>query len=813
MFQFIQTFVGSDASFVTTVDDLEVIWLDGAAYLFSITDDGSHLASYAIGPTLTEQDQHILLSGTALTAPMQLGTITVNGETILTTTGRAETGISGFEFDTDGLFGTSEFLSGTSGAQIVDLAEVSAPGGTYLFASHLGSGSLSAYQVQASGDLLHIRDTWMGQDMQGINLAALESVTLGGQAHLLVLSETDTRLTNYRVEADGALAQVSTVGASDGLGLSGATALQSVALNGQDYALIAGAGSGSISVVALDSAGGMSLTDHVTDNLRTRFAGVQDMAVVPFDDRVFVVAGGSDDGLTLMTLLPDGALLWLDSIADTAATSLSNVSSVAAVQDGLALRIYAASESEVGMTELQVDPGVLEPVVIGTIGVDSLSGGVENDLIWGDAGDDTIVGGTGDDILIGGKGDDHLTGGAGADIFVFVADGGADTVTDFEPGVDRIDLSRLGMVYRVEDLTILSTATGATISFQNELITLIAGDSQPIDPASFTTEDPFGLNHAVSADTETGKRLEGTTGQDWLVGGAGNDVLMGGADADTLDGGDGEDTADYSISNGSQLIDLMFPAINTNHAAGDTYTSIEHVIGGSGGDNMRGTVEGNQLSGGANVDYIFGRRGEDTLIGGKGDDVLFGGVDADHLVGGEDRDRAQYSESLTSVLVDLQYPELNTGEAAGDTFDGIEDLAGGFYDDDLRGDDGDNRLFGREGNDLLYGRQGDDYLNGGANNDRLEGGAGDDTLRGGQNIDKFIYSSGADEIEDFTFAHNDMLFLDDMLWGEAQLTVQEVLEFAAVGPNGVVFDFGSGDTLTLSGIYDVPSLADDIFIF
>jgi hypothetical protein len=62
----------------------------------------------------------------------------------------------------------------------------------------------------------------------------------------------------------------------------------------------------------------------------------------------------------------------------------------------------------------------------------------------GTAGRDVITGTPGDDILIGGVGADLLTGGGGNNIFVYssIRDAG-DTITDFGPGKDRIDLSAL----------------------------------------------------------------------------------------------------------------------------------------------------------------------------------------------------------------------------------------------------------------------------------------------------------------------------------------------------------------------------------
>ncbi|HJV71099.1 ExeM/NucH family extracellular endonuclease [Ideonella sp.] len=62
-------------------------------------------------------------------------------------------------------------------------------------------------------------------------------------------------------------------------------------------------------------------------------------------------------------------------------------------------------------------------------------------LITGGPGKDKLVGTPGDDQLIGGGGADRLTGGAGEDVFSYTAMGDAkDTLLDFTPGTDRIDL-------------------------------------------------------------------------------------------------------------------------------------------------------------------------------------------------------------------------------------------------------------------------------------------------------------------------------------------------------------------------------------
>ena len=80
----------------------------------------------------------------------------------------------------------------------------------------------------------------------------------------------------------------------------------------------------------------------------------------------------------------------------------------------------------------------------GNAAANLLTGGGGANTISGGAGADTILGGTGDDTLSGGAGADRLTGGAGYDVFRFdgLPDAGADLITDFAAGVDKILLSR-----------------------------------------------------------------------------------------------------------------------------------------------------------------------------------------------------------------------------------------------------------------------------------------------------------------------------------------------------------------------------------
>ena len=72
-----------------------------------------------------------------------------------------------------------------------------------------------------------------------------------------------------------------------------------------------------------------------------------------------------------------------------------------------------------------------------------LTGGGGANLLSGGGGADTLFGGLGNDTLSGGTGADRLTGGAGYDVFRFdgLPDAGADLITDFAAGVDKLLLS------------------------------------------------------------------------------------------------------------------------------------------------------------------------------------------------------------------------------------------------------------------------------------------------------------------------------------------------------------------------------------
>ena len=86
-------------------------------------------------------------------------------------------------------------------------------------------------------------------------------------------------------------------------------------------------------------------------------------------------------------------------------------------------------------------------ILNGQAGDDALYGGPGggDDMMNGGSGNDRIYGGQGDDTLVGGPGNDTLFPGSGRDILVFGPEDGNDTVRNFDPFEDKIDLTAFNL--------------------------------------------------------------------------------------------------------------------------------------------------------------------------------------------------------------------------------------------------------------------------------------------------------------------------------------------------------------------------------
>jgi Ca2+-binding RTX toxin-like protein len=339
-------------------------------------------------------------------------------------------------------------------------------------------------------------------------------------------------------------------------------------------------------------------------------------------------------------------------------------------------------------------------IILGLDGEDRLYGRGGNDELYGGNGSDLLLGEAGNDDLFGGNGDDVLNGGEGQDEAVYLF-----STTAVVAALDGTRTGRGDALYdiyiSIEDLT--GSDRGADTLVGNEL----------------------------------SNQIYGAGGNDKLYGRAGNDNLQGGSGADRLDGGDGDkDTASYYFSTGvTGSLDGSLTA--TGEAVGDTFFFIEQVEGSKTGND--------RLGGDARDNSLYGQGGNDILYGRDGNDSLQGGAGADRLYGGSGADFATYNGATKGFKLALDGSFAATGDAAGDTFSSIENIAGSEVGNDfLRGNALDNELHGQGGNDILQGMDG---------NDKLAGDNGSDTLTGGVGNDVFWFffvNGGTDNITDFT---------------------------------------------------------------
>lgn len=145
---------------------------------------------------------------------------------------------------------------------------------------------------------------------------------------------------------------------------------------------------------------------------------------------------------------------------------------------------------------------------------------------------------------------------------------------------------------------------------------------------------------------------------------------------------------------------------------------------------------------------------------------------------------------------------------------------GNLNDNIMTGNAGGNRLEGGAGNDVLMGMNGTDNLIGALGNDkilggdgtdRIEGGSGNDVLSGNLGGDSFVFGNdfGRDTVTDFSLATKEKLVFDDLIWGGAALSAQQVVsQFAHVVAGTVVFEFSANEVITLNGVTSTAGLAD-----
>jgi Ca2+-binding RTX toxin-like protein len=440
--------------------------------------------------------------------------------------------------------------------------------------------------------------------------------------------------------------------------------------------------------------------------------------------------------------------------------------------------------------------------------IENLVGSSYNDTLIGDSQNNTLSGGAGNDILEGMGGADALAGGDGINTASYEhasvglsaslssatansGDAAGDTYTQIQnltgsgfndkltgDGNSNI-LSGNAGDDTLEGLGGADTLTGGagnnTASYESSAEGLTASLAIPGINTGDATGDQYTQiqNLTGSAFNDT---LIGDSGVNTLSGGIGDDTLEGMAGADTLNGGLGTDTASYANASTFMATSLtagLFGFNQAGDALGDSYSEIENLTGSNYNDTLIGDSSVNSLSGGTGDDILEGMGGADLLIGGSGNNT------------------ASYEHASTGLTASLENVGINTFDAAGDSYNQIQNLTGSAYSDTLIGDLGMNILSGGIGNDTLEGMSGSDVLNGGSGSDTASyTGAGSAVSASLTTLSGFSYAGDAlgdiySEIENLSGSN-----YNDTLVGDTSANI-----LSGAGGDDILEGLGGADAL------------------
>ncbi|MEJ6391126.1 calcium-binding protein [Gymnodinialimonas ulvae] len=796
-------FSSGQSSLDTGITDILVI--DGAdgPMLYATSGPFGGLTAYDLGVsgTIGLSDFAHFDAAWSDSVLRNLTLIETNGTLSLAVAASGSQDVRLFELTNTG-FEPSTLMTGVNASNDRSI-ELSQWGSDMLFMACEAAAEIQGYAISANGTLtqqITLNDTAQTYVSGAI---AIETFDVDGIEFMASVSQTDGGLSVFYIDPANQLFNTSNMGVNEGLGIMTPTDSALVTLGGKVFMIVASAPndgqgqSGALTVLEIGADGSMRSIEHLNDTTETVFGQVQSLDIIEHNGQVYVLAGGGDDGLTLFTMLPSGRLQLLDVMTSGETTGLDNVTATATMMDGDILRVFVATEGQIGLAEISLNLSNQGGTQIAAHQGEALLGGTLDDVLIGGAGSDVLSGGAGADLIEDGHGTDTLMGGDGADIYILRADGARDLIQDFQQGQDRLDLSDWPMFYEPDAIGYEATATGAILTWRSEVLEIATRNGQMLTSSEVQAAILPTATRAPDFDAIFGNSgaqdVQGTSLDDVIVAGDGDDTIMAAAGADFVDGGAQND----SLSGG----------------LGD-----DTLLGGDGSDGLDGGINNDTLNGGAGNDTLWGMAGVDTLVGGDGDDLIYGGDNPDILLGlsgadtmdGEEGDDIYYV-STGDLLIDtgvLGFDIAIILDAAGDTislsgWSGLDRMEGNAGDDVIDATTLGQAIFiwANAGHDTIHGGSGNDTLLGGGGSDSVRGGAGQDTILGGIGDDTVHAGDGDDLI--FVFDDGDVVHGGDG-YDEVVVRTPDGIALAIGGWSGVEYVIGltGDDTLDAFGYSD-----------
>ncbi len=371
------------------------------------------------------------------------------------------------------------------------------------------------------------------------------------------------------------------------------------------------------------------------------------------------------------------------------------------------VRVWGDADAEVITGSATVDE------LHGGGGDDILEGGGHDDLIFGEDGDDTIRYTRGQDATAG----ELVNGGAGHDTLLLGDAASSSTAWDYQlAAVDFVSIEQISFAAQ-GSLTLRAAEIGNGLSSTMHVVGHDAtGHMEEITLemshaiASTTSIDLSGWTFANWGGQGETITINGTSGDDLIIGssvkdviwaGAGNDLVEGGGGANSIHAGDGDDVMRFVDGQDAPLGSFMDGGAGQDTIYLFNFTSATDTQFDLSGVNF---VSVERLD--------FGTAGSVLLAA----DEIGAGLSATLEVNGHD-----VSGALEMIVL---YMQVNT----------TLDLSGWTFVD-----------WGWQGDYVaVLGDDSSETIIGTPHTDVLDGGGGDDTLIGGDGYDYFQYYNGQD---------------------------------------------------------------------
>ena len=490
--QFLRAEFDSPERQLLGLSDMEAAVISGRSYLLVGGAADAGLSSYEIlaDGSMVASDDLLWSISSGTEAVADLTVFTLGGETFLMPSGKSDDNQTVYQLGADGSLAVANvYIDAASTFARWELTTLVEDGAnSYLYGSIWGQSGFFRFDLQEGGALTN---PFLQNDAPGMYLgdvSAIETGVLHGKTFVFIASALDAGFHSFSVGSGGSLNLLDTVAAQD-VGFSGITAMSAVDVGARSFVVVGSAGTDSLLVMRVSEWGQMNVVERVVDTGDTRFAGVSALETFDAAGRHFLLAGGSDDGITLFEITYKGQLDVLATVTDSAALTLQNVTDIEATVVNGIVQVFVSSATDHGFTQFTLNIPNGANVLQGGAVVDVLTGTAGSDTIYGYGRNDELRGMAGDDRLVDGRGNDQLWGGAGVDVFEFIADGRKDYIMDFEVGVDRIDLRDVPMLYYFGDVEVISTTDGATLKYADEQIVITSLDNTSLTADMFTQED------------------------------------------------------------------------------------------------------------------------------------------------------------------------------------------------------------------------------------------------------------------------------------------------------------------------------------